>query len=694
MSAWAGPEDFDTDSILASAESDEEKKQRLEEVLMNAVAAGDEKIVHDVMEISSDYASLGVDINVLDAAGSSPLVTAATYGFEPVIAELLSAGADPNKADPKGWTPLMWAVYGQHLDIVKLLLSHGADISLKNVEGTEAPEMAPQGSLVHYYLVSEGLKADTVTNEFYHSASLADDDISDAKIAFGDSKGSEGLTGLNLGITDLSIEAEGDDIAADDFDWDSYHPSQAFALSFEDVPRFLDIVVSNVRPSLRRGQPPLSANCIFLGARYLLNEHGANEFFALLDPLRRRVELACQSNPNDLSYVSYWLANIQILLYYIRRDRTTSSVSDGAEISVLEELSRNLIFAVTRAAEDLISPQIQPCLLEYTNIPGFSDVEFRGDWRWRRRKKDLDERQAALQTMLPPTMEQKMRPSPSKITQTLSSILLLLQIYGVHPLVILQIFGQLLYWIGAVVFNEVVDTPRYLTRTRAIQVRLNLSLIEDWSRNNNFRPRDASTLTGDASVYKSLSEICVSQIAPLAQLLQWLQTFTSFGDDFTNVVATLQELKSLNPRLLLIVSKRYRPDVQENPLSREYRDYLSELSRHYEQTLNESGNEENCDVTSSVLKSYPSQTVKQVTMDPTKTLPLQLPTLKEGIDFWGGGLGGSRQEDTPIYVPFVPADVCDALDAGHPGQKTELSVSPPDNLSKPVIDDDEDNYQW
>lgn len=687
MSAWAGPEDFDTDSILASADPDEVKKQKLESIFLDAASTGDENVVHDIVEIAAENQSIGVDINVLDAAECSALLTAATYGYEPIVAELLRAGADCNKADPKGWTPLMWAVYGQHLDIVKLLLSNGADINAKNDEGTEAPEMAPEGSLVHYYLVSEGLKTDSSTNEFYHGAAIDDDE----NIPFTSSQRPDGASGgVDLGITDLSIEDQDEGMPPmDDFDWDTYHPSQAFALNYEDVPRLLDHVVSNIKPSLRRGQAPLSANCIFLGARYLLNEHGENEFFALLDPLRRRVELACQSNPNDLSYVTYWLANIQVLLYYIRRDRTTNPISSGEENPALEELSRNLIFAVTRAAEDLLTPHIRSCLLEYTNIPGLSNVELRGDWHWRR-KKDINEQQAALQTMLPPTMEQKMRPSPTKITQILSSILLLLQIYGVHPLVILEIYGQLFYWLAAIVFNEVVDTPRYLTRTRAIQVRLNLSVIEDWSRNNNFRPSDASSLTGNTSIYKSLSEVCSSQIAPLTQLLQWLQTFTSFGDDFTNVVATLQELKSLNPKLLLNVSKRYRPDVQETPLSKEYRDYLGELSRHYEQTLSEQFENGEIVDDSIVLKTCPPQSVKHVTMDPTKSMPLRLPTLKEGIDFWGGGIGGSRTEEKPLYVPFVPGDVCDALDADQAKQKLELSVSPPDNLQKTILEDEED----
>ena len=46
--------------------------------------------------------------------------------------ELIKSGVDVNLADPDGTTPLLWAVYNSSLELVQLLLDAGADPNVAN----------------------------------------------------------------------------------------------------------------------------------------------------------------------------------------------------------------------------------------------------------------------------------------------------------------------------------------------------------------------------------------------------------------------------------------------------------------------------------------------------------------------------------------------------------------------------------
>jgi len=72
--------------------------------------------------------------------GSSPLITAATFGKTQVAIALIEAGADVNYKNNDGSTPLHTAAFFCRTEIVEALLSHGADKNLKNNRGSTALE--------------------------------------------------------------------------------------------------------------------------------------------------------------------------------------------------------------------------------------------------------------------------------------------------------------------------------------------------------------------------------------------------------------------------------------------------------------------------------------------------------------------------------------------------------------------------
>ena len=175
-----------------------------------------------------------------------------------------------------------------------------------------------------------------------------------------------------------------------------------------------------------------------------------------------------------------------------------------------------------------------------------------------------------------------MLPSPRNVTSILSSILFVTDLYEVHPIIVQQLMSQIFYWLGTVLFNRIMDNRKYLARSRAMQIRLNVSAIEDWARANNRKPEDIQDEfhSGGGHKYPSMTDLCRKQFGPLVELLQWLQCFTAVGNDLGNVDATLQQLSTLNSCQLLHVANKYRAEVGEKGFSKEYKAYLSQLKTH------------------------------------------------------------------------------------------------------------------
>lgn len=81
----------------------------------------------------------GIDVNVLNAKGESPLMLTALRGQLALAQALIAKGADVNKT---GWTPLHYASSGGHADMIRLLLEHSAYIDAESPNGSTPLMMA------------------------------------------------------------------------------------------------------------------------------------------------------------------------------------------------------------------------------------------------------------------------------------------------------------------------------------------------------------------------------------------------------------------------------------------------------------------------------------------------------------------------------------------------------------------------
>ena len=110
------------------------------------------------------------------------------------------------------------------------------------------------------------------------------------------------------------------------------------------------------------------------------------------------------------------------------------------------------------------------------------------EWKFLRTKSKVKPEPQGDKRFRPPSPKRKAQVSPRNITSLLSSTLFVLDLYDVHSVIIAQILSQLHYWLGAEIFNRIMSNKRYLARTKAMQIRMNISTLEDWARTNNRQP--------------------------------------------------------------------------------------------------------------------------------------------------------------------------------------------------------------
>jgi NAD(P)-dependent dehydrogenase (short-subunit alcohol dehydrogenase family) len=115
--------------------------------LHEAAMAGDVETVRRLIDG-------GADLNVREpAGGSSPLITATTFGRTAVVRALIEAGADLDLRNNDGSTALMTGAFFARTPIVAALLEAGADPSIRNNSGSTPLDLVsmPFESLRPFY---------------------------------------------------------------------------------------------------------------------------------------------------------------------------------------------------------------------------------------------------------------------------------------------------------------------------------------------------------------------------------------------------------------------------------------------------------------------------------------------------------------------------------------------------------------
>lgn len=344
-----------------------------------------------------------------------------------------------------------------------------------------------------------------------------------------------------------------------------------YVFQTDQLDPILDLIITQMVPQRSISQKPVPANLIFLMARYA-HYHMTNSLLEqVLESALDRISDIIERYQWDMTMLAFWISNQTLLLHYLKKDAGLVQSSQKFQAELAELINETFILII-RDAERRMNKILDVAMLDHETIPGFDDIEFQGEFKlFKSKAKPVDE-----PGLRPPSPKRRAQTSPRNVTSLLSSVLFVLDLYDVHSVITSQIVAQLLYWIGAELFNLVITTRKYLSRTKAMQIRMNVSQIEDWARANNRQPEhyeNGSTIsTGEDTVSAARR-----YLAPLVQLLQWLQCFSSLGEDQEALVATLVQLQWLNAAVLMEAVKNYRFEVGEKGLPKQHVKFLRGL---------------------------------------------------------------------------------------------------------------------
>ncbi|OAA80353.1 DIL and ankyrin domain containing protein [Akanthomyces lecanii RCEF 1005] len=688
--------------------SEDEKKDALQKSLNMAASNGD---VGKITKMLTGKAKAYIDVNAPDEDGTPPLIYASCFGHEGVVKALIDTGVDVNKQDQNQWSALMWAMTNRHKNIAKLLLDNGASSDQKTSTGRTAFDFVPPDSDMSFYLHDNGYNIGNagMGDDFYNPGfsqdrfeeEMAENEMR-RRLMMESARDLEVDLG-NVGMDDQPEPAEELEEEQQEFDWGRCLHDQMFVFQEHELDRILDIIITKMTPQRSPSQKPVPANMIFLSARYA-HYHASPDLLERLlvtamDLINDKVE-ACQW---DMTILAFWISNATLLLHYLKKDAGLVEATSEFQTQ-LADLINEIFILIVRDAERRLDKVLDPAMLDHETIPGFEGITFQNEWKLFKRKTTVKE-EPLEKRYRPPSPKARAKPSPRNVTSLLSSTVFVLDLYDIHSVITTQIISQLLYWIGAELFNRVMSNRKYLARTKAMQIRMNVSLLEEWARTNN---RQAEHYEGGEtkSTGETTADASRRHLAPVIQLLQWLQCFSSLGeDDLEALVGTLQQLKRLTPQQLIHAATHYRAEVGEKRLPKSATKYLLEiqkeaaLKRDRRRSRAASPLPKDASVPSTPVNrssgnglsaSPPSaqstpgrghdleaddwdedEAPPNLLMDPALMLPFTLPSVTDMLISYGAGFGGVNRERERKYIPTVPPEFLDKLEVASGGGRKD-----------------------
>lgn len=249
------------------------------------------------------------------------------------------------------------------------------------------------------------------------------------------------------------------------------------------------------------------------------------------------------------------------ILHYLKKD--TGLVVATAEYQLaISELICETYNLLVFDSERRIAKILEPAMLEHEPIAGLADqVDFADDWHRFFFRRNRNRRS------MPPDISKKTNQissssrmlSPQSIISLLSSILYILQSYEVHPAIILQAMAQFFHFMSCEMFNQILTNKKYLCRSKALQIRMNVTAIEEWRRE--------SQLPSNLDTYFN----------PLVQLLQLLQCVSQLNE-LMLFVNTTKTFDLLNPLQIKRCVFNYRYEVSEPRLPDEIEKYVLQIA--------------------------------------------------------------------------------------------------------------------
>lgn len=697
---------------------------------------------NDLFEVKEAASSDSSVINKADSRGITPLVYAICFKQKECVELLLALGADANLEETCiGWTPMMWATNFDYKDIVESLVGAGADPlkrETKKENGKNAIDLAKDGSACFEYYKTHGymkktsnLKEDDDT--FYKNDTLLPQET-DEEAAFkaqmklqalnlerGDDDTSSGLSLRKIdsaGSHKFVDDSETDILAESTMAWDQFEfnaitERQYIKLVDDSVPDTIDYIFSlyTKYPS----KPLYPATVMFMCLRYAESKlNNPETTLSLLELFTTRIrtetgtksgvlqywvgskkdnkkkkESSMQTRP-DIVVIGFWIGVLNHLMYFLHRDISGLLRKHPHVWQMIVSTLHPLVVQLAYILDDRLEDLIDKCLLEYTSVPDM-DIVYRNEWRLFKKKKPSKKTtyKEIIDMLYPPTLDQQRKPSPLKIIQTLGALLYVMELFHINDEIALQCFTHVLFWISSTIFNRVIANKKYCSRAQGLQLRLNISYIQDWLRSNNFTPHKTSDVdfknskypddqitvndqdanTADSAIFvqgvarfhgnkqnakdgtfyfNSLYKVGELLLSPVIELVEWLQVMTRLKDE-ASLKDVIENFKKLDTAQLLQAAKNYKYEVDEEQFPKKLTKWLKKYPS---------------DAADKDLLHYSSDSkgLSSIFFNVGEAFPLALPGYLQLLHQYGMDIDAIDNTKMRRYQPNIPVEVQDDLD--------------------------------
>ncbi|KAI9312000.1 hypothetical protein BX666DRAFT_1866827 [Dichotomocladium elegans] len=659
-------DDDDEHKLVDRNDLDEEtKRTKMNKLFSRAVSSGDTNRVTQLLH--NKKLSKYIDVNAKDEDGATPLIYAACFGKIEIAQALLEAGAKTNVQDSgTGWSALMWATTNKHESIVKILVDHGASAQTRSAKGrtvfdfvnsnnssgkiAEILAANPRDSLSSAASVAECDFYYQSTLEGYDSFMVEEEErrqklLETAMALVGDNSWLPDDDDRSNGpVNDYKGNFQYDDDDDDDpmkslsteFHWDKCLPDQMFVFAADDLPYILDTMITNIKfPVETQQEICVPANVVFLSARFAHYFSSVELAEQVLEGALERISKVTKENARNIHALAFWMSNQVQLLYYLKKDSGLVVATAEYQLRLSEMISETYTLLIADM-EHRLEQVLSKAMLNYEQIGGMEDLDFADDWQrfFRRRNRqpsiahpDGSAAAAAAAT----TAAAAARISPHTITRLLSTTFFALQSYEVHPTIIIQVLAQCMHFMSCELFNRILTNKKLLSRSKALQIRMNLSHVEDWVR------------------HQQLPASLLSYLCPTIQLLQLLQCLSQLSDfeSFTQTLHKLDQLNAIQIRRCII---NYRYEVNEDKVP-------DHLARYVIQAANDADEDDEAE----------EDDVSE-TRDAKFMLPFSVPTTAHMVSIkgWSPNNDGKERQVTPI----IPEHWMDKLDKEKYAEKT------------------------
>ncbi|KAH8102551.1 DIL domain-containing protein [Cristinia sonorae] len=409
------------------------------------------------------------------------------------------------------------------------------------------------------------------------------------------------------------LDDEEDD-GAEDFDILTPPPDFTSMLVFAPhaLPDIFQTLITDFKPTLRNAEP---ANVLYMLSRFAILHCDHNWVEDLIIGATDAIEDTAFNRAEDLPSLVFWLYNLTIWLHLMKCDDTIRETCELLDsYTLIEEILNSVFVFIIRFAERRIDEMLDTALLDYSPLSSdFDSVQFEGEWSFLRtfagKKKANGTPSPAkssgvegtlsrspspppiallsskpgsfaslrqtfsrarnsgsttpLQSLFTDTPPAPTTPSPQDIISFMTSLHTLLTLSDINPAIITQFWSQVMFWTACETFNRILTRKKYLCRSRALQINMNLSVIEEW--------------VGKMGLPRGIG----SHFAPVRDLLIWLQCLSSITE-FSNLIATIQNLRRLNPLQMRRAVRDYKYEVNEGRMTDECIQYLAQLQKDWE----------------------------------------------------------------------------------------------------------------